>query len=61
MIEKPLSEYSAKDLNIALQWAKEGADFDHIIDDVPEAAQGWACERIELVRDMFKEQCEVSY
>lgn len=53
---KPLTDFSAEDLEQALQWAKDGAKFDNAIDDVPKAAQAWVCEQIELVRDMFAAQ-----
>ncbi|MCY4170477.1 MAG: hypothetical protein OXF08_02635 [Bacteroidetes bacterium] len=57
---KPLTDFSKEDLKHALQWAKEGASFDHVKYDVPEAARAWVSERIELVREMFHAQNEFS-
>ncbi len=60
IMNKPLADFPKEKLKLALQWAEQGATFDHIEQDVPEAARAWVSERLELVEKMFKAQIEFS-
>ncbi len=50
---KPLSEYTAEQVKEALQWTKQGETFDHICEDVPEAAQHWVREWVKQFEKRF--------
>ena len=46
-------ECTVDQIKDALRWAKKGGGFDHIREDVPEAAQRWVKARLVQVEKRF--------